>query len=358
MQQKSGAAELAADSAANLAADTAACRRVLRRESRTFHAASLLLPARVRGPASALYAFCRLADDAVDCPGDRSAAERLDRLRLRLERIYAGRPLPSPVDRALTDAVERFGIPRRILEALFEGFEWDIQGRRPADLGELQAYAARVAGTVGAMMAVLMGQRSPDVVARACDLGVAMQLSNIARDVGEDARMGRLYLPLDWLREAGIDPDAWLAAPAFTEALGSVVLRLLSAADTLYRRADDGIARLPADCRPGISAARHLYAGIGHEVAFRGGDSIASRAVVPRSRKARLLGRSLVAAAAGRCSGAAHPPLEATRFLVEAVAASVAAEETPAQSPDQVIWLITLFERLERGQRAALQRHG
>jgi phytoene synthase len=79
---------------------------------------------------------------------------------------------------------------------------------------------------------------------------------------------------------------------------------------------------------------------------------------VPRSRKARLLGRSLVAAAAARCSGAAHPPLEATRFLVEAVAASVAAEETPAQSPDQVIWLITLFERLERGQRAALQRHG
>ena len=113
-----------------------------------------------------------------------------------------------------------------------------------------------------------------------------------------------------------------------------------------------------ADCRPGISAARHLYAGIGHEVAFRGGNSIASRAVVPRSRKARLLGRSLVAAAAGRCSGTAHPPLEATRFLVEAVAASVAAEETPAQSPDQVIWLITLFERLERGQRAALQRHG
>jgi phytoene synthase len=344
-------------SAADLAADTAACRQVLRRESRTFHAASLLLPARVRGPASALYAFCRLADDAVDCPGDRTAAERLDRLRVRLERIYSGRSLSSPVDRALADAVERFGIPRRLLEALFEGFEWDIEGRRPADLGELHAYAARVAGTVGAMMAVLMGQRSPDVVARACDLGVAMQLSNIARDVGEDARMGRLYLPLDWLREAGIDPDAWIAKPVFDEALGSVVLRLLKAADTLYRRADDGIARLPADCRPGISAARHLYAGIGDEVAQQGGNSIASRAVVPSSRKARLLGRALVAAAVNRDSCAGHPPLEATRFLVEAVA-SVAVEEAPAQSPDQVIWLITLFERLERGQRAALQRHG
>jgi 15-cis-phytoene synthase len=339
------------------AADLAACRRVLRRESRTFHAASLLLPARVRGPASALYAFCRLADDAVDCPGDQPAIEQLDRLRVRLERVYAGRPLSLPVDRALADAVERFSIPKRLLEALFEGFEWDIQGRRPADLGDLYAYAARVAGTVGAMMAVLMGQRSADVVARACDLGVAMQLSNIARDVGEDARAGRIYLPLDWLWEAGIDPDAWLRGPIFTEALGGVVMRLLKAADDLYRRADDGIARLPADCRPGISAARHLYAGIGHQVADAGGDSIACRAVVPTSRKVRLLGRALIAAAVDRDSCAGHTPLEATRFLVEAVA-SAGAVEVPPQSSDQVIWLIMLFERLERGHRAALERHG
>ena len=100
-----------------------------------------------------------------------------------------------------------------ILDALFEGFEWDIEGRRPADLGELHAYAARVAGTVGAMMAVLMGQRSADVVARACDLGVAMQLSNIARDVGEDARVGRLYLPRG-LAAGGRHRSRRLAGPA------------------------------------------------------------------------------------------------------------------------------------------------
>jgi phytoene synthase len=184
-----------------------------------------------------------------------------------------------------------------------------------------------------------------------------MQLSNIARDVGEDARAGRIYLPLDWLREAGIDPDAWLREPVFTEALGSVVMWLLNAADVLYRRADDGIANLPADCRPGISAARHLYAAIGHQVAARGGDSIASRAVVPPSRKARLLGRALFAAAVNRDSRAGQAPLEATRFLVEAVALAGAAEPQ-RQSSDQVIWLIMLFERLERGQRAALERHG
>ena len=120
------------------------------------------------------------------------------------------------------------------------------------------------------MMALLMGVRTPEGLARACDLGVAMQLSNIARDVGEDARMGRLYLPQAWLVEAGIAPDARLAAPVFSPALGAVVRRLLDAADALYRRVDAGVARLPLACRPGINAARFLYAEIGHEVARSG----------------------------------------------------------------------------------------
>ncbi len=86
------------------------------------------------------------------------------------------------------------------------------------------------------MMSILMGARTPRILARACDLGVAMQLTNIARDVGEDARAGRLYLPLQWLRSAGIDPEAWLARPVFSAALGAVVQRLLDAADGLYAR--------------------------------------------------------------------------------------------------------------------------
>ena len=131
------------------------------------------------------------------------------------------------------------------------------------NLDDVQAYAARVAGSVGAMMTVLMGIRDPATLARACDLGVAMQLTNIARDVGEDARSGRLYLPRAWLRAEGIDPDAWLAAPIFTPAIGHVVARLLRAADQLYRRAEDGIAGLPRGCRPAIFAARHIYAAIG-----------------------------------------------------------------------------------------------
>ena len=104
-------------------------------------------------------------------------------------------------------------------------------------LEALHGYAARVAGTVGVMMTLLMGVRDAAALARACDLGVAMQLTNIARDVGEDARAGRLYLPLDWLDEAGVDRDRFLAAPAPSPALARVVARLLAEADRLYARA-------------------------------------------------------------------------------------------------------------------------
>jgi phytoene synthase len=330
-------------------ADLAACRTLLRGGSRSFHAASLLLPRSVRDPATALYAFCRLADDAIDQDGGRLAA--LARLRERLARAYEGRPLPIPADRALAVVLARFGIPRAVPEALLEGFAWDAAGRRYETAAELIDYGVRVAGTVGAMMAMLIGVRAPAVVARACDLGVAMQLSNIARDVGEDAAAGRLYLPLQWLREAGIDPDAWLACPTFTPALGAVVERLLAQADALYARAGSGVRRLPLACRPGIGAARLLYAEIGHEVLRQGGDSVGGRAVVSGRRKLRLLGRSLAEAVLPwRLS--AEPALPQARFLIDAVAAAPAPlPATPLGTgfvEDRVVWVLDLFERLAR----------
>ena len=105
------------------------------------------------------------------------------------------------------------GDPAALPEALLEGLAWDAEGRSYETLDDLFDYAARVAGTVGVMMTLIMGVRSPEALARACDLGVAMQLTNIARDVGEDARMGRIYLPRQWLREAGVDAEAFLADP-------------------------------------------------------------------------------------------------------------------------------------------------
>jgi phytoene synthase len=245
-------------------------------------------------------------------------------------------------------------------EALLEGFEWDAAGRRYETLDDLYAYATRVAGAVGAMMALLMEARAPAVLARACELGVAMQLTNIARDVGEDARAGRVYLPLQWLRDAGIEPDAWLAAPVFTPALGGVVARLLEAADTLYRRAGTGIGALPAACRPGMHAARLLYAEIGREVERRGLDSVSRRAVVPASRKLMVLARAAsVAALPGRLD--ASPPLEQTRFLVEwpqAVPTPYADQAEPIAWWDidrRIAALVELFARLEQRDRLGAQ---
>jgi len=319
------------------AADVTACRAVLRRNSRTFHAASLLLPRRVREPASVLYRFCRDADDAVDLHGGRAAA--IDALRARLDLAYAG----ADEERALGAVLARHEIPRHLPEMLLEGLAWDAEGRRYARFEDLLDYAARVAAAVGAMMTLLMGARSSAALARACDLGVAMQLSNIARDVGEDARAGRLYLPLRWLHEAGVDADAFVARPRFDAALGTVVLRLLAQADALYARAAAGIALLPLDCRPGIQAARLLYAAIGHEVARRGGDSVAGRAVVAPWRKAALLARAVASPWPG--VAAAHaPPLAATRTLVDAGARD-------DLSPGAVDFVLTLFDRLERRDR-------
>ena len=330
----------------DLRADLAACRAELRTGSRTFFIASLLLPRSVRDPASALYAFCRQADDAVDVErqGDAVAA-----LRERLALAYDGRPHAIAADRALAIVVADFGLPYALPDAMLEGFAWDAEGRQYDDLPALIDYAVRVAGSVGTMMALLMGVRSPEQLARACDLGVAMQLSNIARDVGDDARAGRLYLPLAWLREAGIDPAAWLQSPAFTPALAGVVARLLRHADALYARAASGVGRLPLACRPGISAARLLYAAIGHEVERRGYDSVSGRAVVPMARKLGLLGRSLVAAVPRPQPPAPAPVLAEARYLLEAVAA------WPAPPPDaaptieaRIVWLFDLFARLER----------
>ena len=334
------------------ASDLAAARALLRSGSRSFYLASLLLPQHMRDDATALYAFCRLADDAVDLPGDSALA--IVQLQAQLDRIYSGRPAPMPVERLLAHAVQQ-RIPRALLDALLEGFAWDAAGRRYQSLADLHAYAARVAGSVGAMMTLLLGVRAPGVLARACDLGIAMQLTNIARDVGQDARLGRIYLPLGWLREAGIDPESWLAKPEFTPALAQVIERLLVAADELYARSTSGIEHLPVFARPGVHAARLLYAEIGHELRRQGHDAIHRRARVGVRRKLTLLGSALRAAlAVGHDSFAA--PVEAAQFLVNAAGSGLelsrravvpaAVARTPQQG--RVEWLIDLFERLER----------
>ena len=455
---QAGAGHAARDPANQAALDLADCGALMRGGSRTFFAASLLLPRRVCAPATALYAFCRLADDAIDdaptgdaatgirpldevsslseaidtssstdraighglivyagittglasdAPGvngsivgagittgsivdepsvndsinsgaahtrpigdsaidtisvlnrasgtwstDESARKQnaLRTLRRRLDLAYAGAPADLAADRAFAAAAARHHVPRALPEALLEGFAWDAEGRRYEDLAALHAYAARVAGTVGAMMAVLMGVRGRDALARACELGIAMQLTNIARDVGSDARAGRIYLPLSWLRRESIDPEAWLANPVFTPALGRVVQRLLAEATALYESAASGLACLPADCRPAIRAAGLIYAEIGQEIAAAGYDSVSRRARVTGSRKAALILRSL-AAVRPRVLHARAPGLPEAQFLVDAAFAEKAATRrfAPARAVEtRVLWLLDLFEQLDQ----------
>ena len=341
------------DGAAPDGADLAACRASLRHGSRSFYAASHLLPRRVFEPAAALYAFCRLADDSIDEDGATAEA-----LQVRLHRAYAGSPMDCAADRAFARVVSQHAIPIALPEALLEGFAWDTQGRRYEDLPALLGYAARVAGSVGAMMAMLMGVRDPRFVAFACDLGIAMQLSNIARDVGEDARAGRLYLPLRWLREAGIGPEHFVANPAFSPPLGQVVRRLLDVADALYCSSDAGIAGLPLSCRPGIGAARRLYREIGEEVRRRGGDSVSARAVVHPARKAALVAQGILHAGGLHKPAATGVPLREAAFLVDAVGHAppvrpARAAPRGAALATRVAWLVDLFTRL--GERQQLE---
>lgn len=332
-------------------ADLAHCAEAIRTGSHSFHAASRLLPARVRDPALVLYAFCRLADDAVDDTDAKAGA--VLRLRDRLDLCYLGRPLNAPEDRAFAGLVAGWDMPQALPDALLEGFAWDADGRRYDSLSGVLSYSARVAAAVGAMMCVLMRVRDADRLARACDLGLAMQLTNIARDIGEDARAGRLYLPLDWLDAAGVDPAAFLADPRPTPAVAGLTRRLLDHAGRLYTRADAGVAALPLDCRPGIAAARHIYAAIGASVARNGHDSITRRARTTGRKKAALALRAFAGAAVAQVlpwpSTLHARPTPEVAFLVQA-----ARKDSPGgqQRSEAMLDILAQLARNDRQSRA------
>jgi len=330
--------------------DLQACVAMMQGGSKTFFAASRLLPPRVRTAAIALYAFCRVADDLVDeaAPGDTPLAV----LQARLDAIYAGTPHDHVEDHALSLLVAQYQLPRHLLDALIEGFAWDAAGRTYDSIEDLHAYGARVAGSVGAMMSWIMGTQNMDTVARACELGVAMQLTNIARDVGHDASIGRLYLPRRWLIEAGVQPEAWMAQPTFTPAIAQVVARLLDEADRLYKQAHSGIAALPPDCRAAICAASLIYAEIGHQLRREGLDSVNKRTVVSTTRKLMLLASAWTQVHWIRVADHSPVPLAAIVDLVQGCGDAGQRSSKPIYFPNRampqrVAWMINLLERRE-----------
>ena len=341
--------------------DLEACRRTLCGGSRSFWVASQLLPSSLKNSACGLYAFCREADDAID-DGD-NPAEALAMLHQRLDDIYAGSPQNSSTDRVMTRLVAEHRLPRALLDGLLEGFSWDATGRRYNNLSELYDYAARVAGAVGVMMAVLMGVRDRDALARAADLGVAMQLTNIARDVGEDARAGRVYLPTDMLEAANISVDQLLAEPTFSPALGGIVEQLLDRADVLYSRSEHGVPSLPGSCRLGIYAARRLYAGIGDHLRTLDYNSIDTRSVLDAKQKFSLIASTLNALNLPTDQLGA-PALDECHFLINAVTQeqhptvpTLQADPVATNFYQRLVWMLDLFAALEDRNSTSKQTH-
>ncbi len=282
-----------------LQADLAACADVLHVHSRSFSTAARLLPAAVRRQAIATYAFCRHADDDVD-DADSAAdgAERHRRTRERLKAIYRGEPADTASARAFSWVVDLAGIPSSEPEALLDGMAQDLGPVRIANGAELRAYSYRAAGVVGRMMARIMKCADSESLARATDLGIAMQLTNIARDVREDSVRNRVYLPGDWLREAGGSFQDVFTRP-FGAAVATVNERILTMADELYDSGIAGIQRLPRSCRPAILAAALLYREIGYEVA-RAGFAPERRVRVGKARQGSLVVRALASSLLGR----------------------------------------------------------
>jgi phytoene synthase len=270
-------------------------RRSLTTHGRTFALAARFLPRRVADDAAILYAWCRRADDAVDLAPASAQPERARALRLELDGIYAGAAQSDPVSDAFQRLVRERRIPKEYPDGLVAGIEMDANGTRYVDTDALVGYCFRVAGTVGLMMSHVLEVRRPEALRHAAHLGIAMQLTNICRDVGEDFARGRLYLPASLLARAGAHiaahPGGELPEAA-REPIATVVRSLLAYADAFYESGERGIPFLPFRAAAAVRAARLVYAEIGRVVLRRGADPLAPRATVSAPRKLVLVVRA------------------------------------------------------------------
>ena len=236
------------------------CARITRKSSRTFHMASLLLPKDKRRAVQALYAFCRSTDDLVDETHDLAQSETvLANWRARLNSAHPAAYDPVPLAWANTQS--RFRIPHGYAEQLMNGVSRDLTQKRYETFAELTEYCYGVASTVGLMSMHIIGFESHDAVSYAIKLGIALQLTNILRDVGEDWRAGRLYLPLDELADFGV-AESSIAAEQVDESWRPFMRFQIDRIQKLYEEAEPGIAYLQADGRFAIAAAAGLYRAI------------------------------------------------------------------------------------------------
>ncbi len=266
-------------------------RATIAHHSKSFALASRLLGRRVRDQTAVVYTWCRRADDAVDEQPTASPAELaavLATLRAELDAAYMQTAV-DPVLVSFGDVVRARGVPRLYPEELIAGLAMDASDTRYATIDDVLLYAWRVAGVVGLMMSHVFGVSDEDALVNAAHLGLAMQLTNICRDVAEDWERGRLYLPDELLAKHGApDLAARLGGPLPESArtpIARTVADLLGLADRYYRSGDRGIRALPWRAALAVSAARRVYSAIGSRIAATGHDVLAGRAVVPGPSK-------------------------------------------------------------------------
>ena len=267
-------------------------RDVLSTHARSFRWASKFLPADGRDDAAIVYAFCRLVDDTADEAQDEEHA--LVQLEL-LERELSGDRPTRPLVEAFLDVAARRDMDVGSAHELIAGVRSDLGEVRVASDAEFLRYCYRVAGTVGLMMCSILGVTDRTAHPHAIDLGVAMQITNICRDVLEDAERGRVYLPAARLREVGVTQEQLLDGSADPDAVAKVVIDLLHLAESYYASADLGMRYIPARSRLAIVVASRLYRGIGMKLwRERNGDALQGRTWVPWTGKVALVGASMV----------------------------------------------------------------
>lgn len=290
------------DAALATVGPTAVARATIQHHSKSFALASRLLAARERDQTAVVYTWCRRADDAVDAGA--ATDDTLVRLTRELDEAYAA-TARDPVLAAFGEVSRARSIPKQYPAELLAGMAMDVRGSRYCTIDDTLLYAWRVAGVVGLMMAHVFGVSDDAALVPAAHLGIAMQLTNICRDVAEDWDRRRLYLPDDLLARhgaSGLVTDLGRPLPPSARApLAGAIAELLGIADHYYRSADRGVRALPWRAAIAVRAARRIYAAIGARLARTGYDVFAGRAVVPTTRK---LAHVLAAVAAGATAAA------------------------------------------------------
>lgn len=255
------------------------------RGSKSFAAASRLFDRRTRERAWLLYAWCRKCDDIADGQDHGHGMTRVDDAPARLVQLsamtdaaLAGQVVGDPAFDALRIVAAETRMPHRFAHDLIAGFALDAEEWRPRSEDDLYRYCYHVAGVVGCMMAVAMGvdPDDHDTLDRACDLGMAFQLSNIARDIAEDDSVGRCYLPVEWLVEMDMPPGEHMKPP-YRPRLAVLAKRLATRSAAFEASARQGTSALSGRSAWAVLAAANIYGAIGRTVADRGDKAWNSR---------------------------------------------------------------------------------